>query len=194
LRIGYAKEFRDKHIKQLQFMQFLAEAEPHPLSNLFLMNTIQCVKLKDEHPLSQEGKDTRENLKAKSINAYDSTGEAAGIAEGYEMLWYPVQQMMCSPKVMICARIIPFAIRTDANYIFEAPMHLDIANQPENTLMVHTVVEEAMDLGRIAFAPVGEASTDEITEFRLVIIDPSILKEKTLEWKVSSSSCVLGTM
>jgi hypothetical protein len=50
--------------------------------------------------------------------------------------------------------------------------------------MIHGSVEKAMDRGEIAFTPVGDVQDGGIPDFKLVIIDPSILERKTaLPWK-----------
>jgi hypothetical protein len=62
-------------------------------------------------------------------------------------------------------------------------------NKPDNTLMVHASVEKAMDRGEIAFPPTGNVQEGEVTEFKIVIIDPSILERPGLfPWKVSADS------
>jgi hypothetical protein len=71
-------------------------------------------------------------------------------------------------------------------------MHLDMVNQPENTMMVHMDVEAAMVKGQIAFAPVKKVDGGKITEFRVVVIDRSILDYESTDWKVSANSLVLG--
>jgi hypothetical protein len=54
-------------------------------------------------------------------------------------------------------------------------------------------VEEAMDLGRIAFTPVTPMDADKPSEFRLVILDKSIREDKVLyNWKVSANSRILS--
>jgi len=191
LCMQYALEFQNEHIKQLQFMRCLRDMEPNVLSKTFIAKSIQSIKLKEEHPLSMETKHTRTQLRKKSIEWYGSSKDAEGQTM-FKHLWCPVLGQMVPEKLMKCAHIVPFSYRNVANYIFGDPMHLDIVNRPENTLMVHEEVEDAMDRGRIAFTPVKGGSQSEVTEFRMVIIDPTILTmlDKTsIVWKVSTRSC-----
>jgi hypothetical protein len=188
LRMQYALEFQNEHIKQLQFMRCLKDMEPNVLSKTFIAKSIQSVKLKDEHPLSLDNKHTRTQLRKKSIEWYGSSKDPEGRTRA-EHLWCPVLGEMVLERGMKCAHVVPFSYRNVANYIFGDPMHLDIVNRPENTLMVHHAVEDAMDRGRIAFTPVKGGSQNEVTEFRMVIIDPTILEETVIAWKVSTRSC-----
>lgn len=188
LRIRYASKFQDHHIKQLQFMRCLKDMEPNVLSKEFVMKSIGSVKLKEQHPLSLDSKSTRAQLRKKSIEWYGSSTGAEGQTRD-KHLWCHALGEMVLASAMRCAHIIPFSYRNVANYVFGDPMHLDIVNRPENTLMVHEAVEDAMDHGRIAFAPVNGGGQSESTEFRMVIVDPSILDETIIAWKVSTRSC-----
>jgi hypothetical protein len=184
LRMEYSRAFQTQYIAQLQFMRILKDMEPNPLSRTFISKSIEAVKLRDHYPLSFENKHIRTKLKKKSIELYGSSQGPEGQIKVKE-LWCPVRCMMLPSVEIKCAHIVPFSFRNVANYIFGDPMHVDIVNQPENTMMVSDRVETAMNLGRIAFAPV-EGSQSEVTEFRVVIIDPTILEEPGTEWKVST--------
>jgi hypothetical protein len=187
LRVQYAAEFQNEHIRQLQFMRCLKDMEPNVLSKTFITKSIQSVKLKDERPLSLDTKNTRTQLRKKSIEWYGSYTDPEGGTKP-EHLWCPVVGELVNEGLMKCAHIVPFSYRNVANYVFGDPMHLDIVNRPENTLMVHKSVEDAMDRGKIAFAPVKGGSQSEVTEFRMVIIDPTILEATVIAWKVSIRS------
>jgi hypothetical protein len=194
LRFRYGDEFRQKHITQLWFVQALRNLEPNQLSHLFVKKALQPINAKGETSLrGMESRNARDSLKQDSILAYGSDGNSVGLDTMDNALWCPVSREMVRPELMRCAHIVPFSLRGKANYIFGSSLTLDILNQPENTLMLDVAVEEAMDLGRIAFTPVTPMDADKPSEFRLVILDKSILEDKVLyNWKVSANSRILG--
>jgi hypothetical protein len=185
LRLQYASTFLDKYIGQLQFVQRLEPMEEHDLPKEFVRNVIRSIKLRDKCPLSIDDKETRDRLRMKSIKMYD-TPEDRQIPVRNRRLWCPVAGKLDFHCFRSCAHIIPLSCHNVANYIFGDPMHLDTVNRPENTIHAHSDVQHAMDHGWVAFAPVEAGGECEATEFRMVIVDPSILEEwRSLNWLVS---------
>jgi hypothetical protein len=141
------------------------------IGEAYMMAITDRIKVPAHATIDLSGRQSSDqsHFRAKLINVYGGRE-----AVGKQSLWCPVTRNYIAPQIMVkAAHLVPFAIgETNAAYIFgvEPDEGFDCIWSEKNGLLLHILVEEALDNAQLVIIP----RLDNNDILRVVLLDQTI--------------------